>query len=233
VCWWFVNGWETYITSKLAVVEITLEDGELSALHVVVQLGSFSRQTPETAARSPVTVGSHDQLALAMESGPLLENKQEILNLLVGQGGGDLVLELLVLGLGLEEFLGVGNGIEKQGEVGRKHVGDEPGNRLGSKDDLSGQTRRKQEAGQDEIDVKLEPGVVEDNVNAAFLLPLIASLLEKGICFGEVVDQDVLLSRLAGLASLELLNILVGEVGEQRQISGITPEADLKHLRKE
>lgn len=222
-----------YITSQFSVVKIPLKDGELSALHILVQLRSLGRQTPEAAARSPVSVRSHDQLAFSMKVGPFLEDKEEIFDFLVGQRGRSLVLQLLVIGLGLEELLGVGNGVKKEREVARKHVRDKPGDGFGSKDNLRSQARCEKETGQDKIDVELKARVVKNKVNTALLLALVTSLFEGRVSLGKVVDQNVLLGGLTGLASLELLDILVGEVGEQRKVSGITPEADLKHFCKE
>ena len=227
---WILGHFDTYIASQLAVVQVSLEDDELGGLELLKKLGVLLGQTPEAAAGSPVAVGTHDELALRMELGPVLEDEGEVVVLSLGQRGGDLVLKLLVLGLRLEESPGVGDGVEEGAEVSGQNVGDEPGDRLGTQDNLGGQAGGEQESGQDEVDVELEAGVVEDKVDATLRLALIASLLEQLVGLREVVDENVLLSLLAGLGTLQLLDVLVGHVGEERKVGGVAPEANLKHL---
>lgn len=224
---------DTYIASELAVVEITLEDDQLRGLEVLVQLGGLVGQAPEAAAGGPVAVGAHDELALGVEGGPLAEEELEVLDLVGSQRLGGLALQLVLLGRGLEEDLGVGDGAEQAAEVGGQHVGDEPGDGLGPQDDLGGEARRQQVAGEDEVDVQLEARVVEDEVDAARLLPLGLGLLEQLVGLRQVVDEDVLLGGLAGLAALQLLDVLVGHVGEQGQVGGVAPQADLEDLGEE
>lgn len=168
-----------------------------------------------------------------MAGSPVLEDKLEVLSLLVGERSRALALQLLVLGGGLEEGAGVGNGIQQAAKVCGQDIRDEPRDRLGTEDDLSSKARGKQETGQDKVDVELKASIVEDKVDAALLLAIVTGLLERVVDGGEVVDENVLLGGLAGLAALHLLDILVCHVGEEREVSGIAPEADFEHFGKE
>lgn len=223
----------TYVASQLAVVEITLEDDKLSLLEVLKKLRLLMGQSPEATTASPVAVGADGQLAFSVAGSPVLEDELEVLGLAIGQSGRRLALSSLLLRGGLEEEARVGDGVQESTKVGGKHVRDEPRDRLGAENDLSSQVGGEEEASKDKVNVELETGVVEDKVNTALGLAGIASLLESLIGSGEVVDENVLLRLLASLSSLELLDIFVGEVGQQRQVSGVTPEADLEHLVEE
>lgn len=218
------------VAGQLAVVQVTLEDDQLSGLHVLGQLRGLVGQTPEATAHGPVAVGAHDELALSVGLGPVAENELEVLDLLLGQRSRGLVLKLLILGLGLEEEARVGDGVEESAEVARENVGDEPRNGLGTEDDLGSGAGGQEVSGEDEIDVQLETGVVEHEVDATLGLALVAGLLEDLVSLRKVVDQDVLLSPLTGLSTLQLLNILVGQVSEERQVSGVSPKTYLEHL---
>lgn len=224
---------DTYITSQLAVVEITLENDKLGLLEVLEELRLLMGQSPEATTASPVAVGANGQLALSVTGSPVLEDELEVLGLALRQSNGGLALSGLLLRGSLEEEARVGDGVQESAKVGREDVRDEPGDRLGAEDNLSSQVRSEEEASEDKIDVELEASVVEDKVNAALGLASIASLLESLVGNGEVVDENVLLGLLTSLASLELLDIFVGQVGQQRQVSGVTPEADLEHFVEE
>lgn len=223
----------TYITSQLAVVEIALEDDELRLLEVVQQIGPLVRQAPEAAASGPVAIRAHDELSLGMGPRPVLKDKLEVGHLLVRQLGGRLALPLVVLGRRLEKGARVLDGVEQAAEVGRQHVRDEPGDRLGAQHNLRGQARGQQEAAENEVDPELEAGIVEDKVDAALGLAGGAGRAQRVVHRGQVVGDDVLLGRLARGAALHLLNVLVRHVGEQGQVSGVAPEADLEHFSKE
>lgn len=95
---------------------------------------------------------------------------------------------------------------------------------------MGGKTSVEEETSQDQIDVELETGIIEDKVYTALFLALCLGLLEQSVRFGKVVDEDILLGGLSGLTALQLLNVLVGHVGKQRQVSRVTPQADLAHL---
>jgi hypothetical protein len=95
---------------------------------------------------------------------------------------------------------------------------------------MSGKASVEKVASQDQVDVELEAGIIEDKVYTALLLAFCLGLLKQGKGFGKVVHEDVLFGGLSSLAALQLLNVLVGHVGKQRQVSRIAPQADLAHL---
>lgn len=191
------------------------------------------RETPEAAAGSPVAVRAHDKLALGVAGSPVLEDKGKVLGLLLRERCRGLILRGLLIGLGLEEGAGVGNGIQQRAEVSRQHVGHEPRDRLGADDNLGSQASGKQETSEDEIYIQLKAGIVKHKVDTALSLAVGTGLLEDLVGGRQIVGEDVVLGLLAGLAALELLDILVGHVGQQREISGVAPEANLKELAEE
>ena len=100
-------------------------------------------------------------------------------------------------------------------------------------DDVGREAGGEQVAGQDQVDVELEAGVVEDDVDAALLIAGFLGSEQQIEGGGEVVDEDVLLGCLPRLGALELLDVLVGQVGEEGQVGRVAPEADLAHLHEE
>src|SRR5512140_548781 len=104
-----------------------------------------------------------------------------------------MTLQLFLLGWRVVEMLRVREGVKESGKVPGENVGDEPGDGLGMKDDYSGKARREQEAGQDEIDVELEAGIVQDDVDPSILLTAYPGRPEHPVRGEEVVDEHVLL----------------------------------------
>lgn len=95
---------------------------------------------------------------------------------------------------------------------------------------MGGKASVEKEASQNQVDVELEAGIIEDKVYTALLLAFCLGLLEQSKGLGKIVNEDVLFSGLSSLAALQLLDVVVGHVGKQRQISRIAPQADLAHL---
>lgn len=223
----------THVSGKLPVVEIALENDELAGLEVLVHVLGHLGQVPERVGVGPVAVRTDDELPLGVELAQLAEEEGEVGLVGGGQRRRGDALQLLVVRGRLVERLRVGEEAQGLGKVGGQDVRDEPGNGLGVEDDVGGEAGGQQVAGEDEVDVELEAGVVEDDVDPAFGLALGLGLLEGVKGAGEVVDQDVLLGGLAGLGALELLDVLVGQGGEEGQVGGVAPEADLAHFGEE
>ena len=112
----------TYISNKLPVVEVTLEDNQLARLEVLVQLGRLVRQPPEAARVRPEAVGPEHQLTLGVEGAPLLKQELELVHLGLRQRRRRLVLQLVLLGRCLVKVARGRHGAEKRGKVRGEHV---------------------------------------------------------------------------------------------------------------
>lgn len=191
------------------------------------------REPPVAAGVRPEPVRPKHQLALGVEAAPLLEEIGQLVGLSVGERRRDLVLQVIVLGRRLVKVSGVGKGVEEGGEVARHDVGHEPGHRLGVEDHDGGESRREEITRQDEVHVELETGVVQDDVHPPLLFAFLLGLEEQIVCGGEVVDKDVLFRCLASLGALQFLDILVGQAGQEGEVGGVAPEADLAHFHEQ
>lgn len=188
------------------------------------------RHAPIGAGGGPEGVRTDDQLAVGVELAPVVEEEGDLGELLVGERG---VFAAGVVGGGVEG-LGVGEGADEVPKVRGRDVGDEPGDQLGVEHDGGGEPRGEEVAGEDEVDEELEAGVVEDDVDAAVGgLVGVAGGVEHVKGGVQVVDENVLLRSLARLRALQLLDVLVGQRRQERQVRGVAPEADLAHLREE
>lgn len=181
----------------------------------------------------PVAIGAEDKLSLGMELAPLLEEECQALRVRSRKRLGGLALQLLFFGGCLVEALRARNGTEELGKVAREHVGHEPRDGLGVQDDVGRQAGGQKVSSENEVDVELESGVVEHDIDAALSLALGLGLLQELVDGGEVVDNNVLLGRLAGLGALQLLNVFVRQARQERQVGGVTPEADFAHFGEE
>jgi hypothetical protein len=95
------------------------------------------------------------------------------------------------------------------------------------------QTGGDEVAGEDEVDEEFEAGVVQDDVDAALFFALFLRRSEHFERLGQVVDEDVLLAVLARLRALQLLDVLVAQVGQQREVRRVAPQTDLAHFGEE
>lgn len=224
------KGGATYIVGQLTVVQVALEHDELARPKIVQQLPCLGRQAPEAARVCPEAVRSEDELPLGVEASPFLEEEAQLRRLLVGQWRRRLPLVFLVVRWRLVEGPRICEGAEQSGEVSRQNVRHEPGDRLGMQHDERREPRREEVPGEDEVDVELEARIVEDDIHPALPLPLAPRLLQNRVGGSEVVDQDVLLGGLPRLGSLQLLDVLVRQAREQREVSRVAPETDLAHL---
>lgn len=224
------RGGGSYIVGQLTVVQIALEQDELALLQILEKVGRDVWQPPVAARRGPEPVRTQDQLALLVESAPLVEQELDLAEFAVGER---LVGPARVVGRGVES-LRVGQRAEEIREVLGDDVRDEPRNGLGTQDHGRGEIRRQKVPRKDEVDEELEAGVVQHDVHAPLaVLPGLARITQNVVGGVRVVDDDVLLRGLARLRALQLLDVLVGEIGEERQVSGVAPKADLAHLREQ
>lgn len=220
----------TYIVGQLAVVQVTLEQDQFAVLQVAEEVRGYIWHAPVASWGSPEGVRTDDQLSFRVEVAPVVEEEFDFGDFLLREG----VEALAGLVGGSVEGLRVGEGGDEGGEVRGSDVGDEPGDVLGVEDDSGCEAGGEEVAGEDEVDEELEAGVVEDDVDAAILILAVTAGLVQDVEGGvEVVDEDILLRGLAGFRALELLDVFVGEGGEEGEVSGIAPEADLAHLGKE
>lgn len=223
------KGW-AYIVGQLSVVQIALEQDELALLQILEEVGRDVWQPPVAARRGPEPVRTQDQLPLLVEFAPLVEQELDLAEFPVGER---LVCPARVVGRGVES-LRVGQRAEEIREVLGDDVRDEPRDGLGTQDHGRSEIRRQKVTRKDEIDEELEAGVVQHDVHAPLaVLPGLARITQNVVGGVRVVDNDVLLRGLARLRTLQLLDVLVGEIGEERQVSGIAPKADLAHLCKQ
>lgn len=124
---------------------------------------------------------------------------------------------------GIREELTVGTAVEEPVPVLLGDIRDEPGNLLAVEDDLRACTRLDEPVGIDQITVQLETGIVENKVDS--------TVLDGHGVIGElvkVVSKNVLLGRseMFTTGRLELLDVLLGHVDQQRQVGRVAPQAD-------
>jgi hypothetical protein len=100
-------------------------------------------------------------------------------------------------------------------------------------DDVRGEARFQEVAGENEVDVQLEAGVVEHDVDAAVLLSAALGFFEHAESGVEVVRDDFLLVGFAGLGALQLLDLFEAKVHEEGEVGGVTPKANFAHFDEE
>lgn len=140
---------------------------------------------------------------------------------------------VIVGGTAAVESVRVCERAEQSGEVGGHDVGDEPGDGFRVQDDGGCQVGRQQVGGEDQVDVELEAGVVECDVDSPVLCLaswVVFGGVEDLVSGGEVVGQDVLFRRLAGGGALKFLDVFVGEGCQEGEVGCVAPEADLGHF---
>ena len=179
------------------------------------QVGRLGGQLPERVARAPEGVLLVHPLALFFVLLPALAECAQGLDFLVG---------------GAIEEVAVRHGVEEPTPVLARDVGDEPGDALAVEVHFARDAGLDEPVGVDAVAVQLKAGVVEHKVDAAA-----AHVADQVPQAAQIVAEDVLLGRCEVLAArrLDLLDVFLGHVDQQRQVRGVAPQRDLRELEEE
>lgn len=205
------------ITGELSVVKITLENDQSRVLEVLPDLSStinaLGVDVPEEVGGGPESRGSDRQRAVIEVALELLD---KVVNLLSALGEESVVLEV----------------VDGFHQIDGENIRDEPRDVLGVQDDVLGELGVKQEEDEGQIGVELESGVIENDVNSRTIV-LLGVGIQNVPSLLNVVDENLLLVLLSDISTLELLDLVQRHGGQQRQISGVTPERDIGELLEE
>lgn len=150
----------------------------------------------------PELVGAESDLAFSVERAPVCEDAVDGLLFLSREFRWRSALGAVVVRWCLVECLGVLQHVEGIGEVAGHDVGDKPGDVLGVENDVSSKAGFEKVACEHEIDIELEAGVVEDDIDAAVFLATALGFLEHAESGVEVVGDDLLLVCFARVGAL-------------------------------